>query len=158
MDQGIRHPSTPGRCDPSSRSCGLTRWDWDGGFKETTAKAKLQQERILHADDGAAPKSDDSDDSDEELKRERRKAREAAGLGAGGGGAGGSKKQYWKKHERRELQVKTAAELRQQWAKSAAIPTHASQDAAGEGGGGGVTKIVDMQAPRRGCMRASQAR
>ena len=84
-----------------------------GGFKETTAKAKIQQERILHADsDRVKP---DSDDSDDELARERRKQ----GLPPKGGAAAQpeAKKEHWRRHERRELKVKSAAELREEWSR-----------------------------------------
>ena len=50
-----------------------------GGFKETTTKAKLQQERILHADSDR-PYADS--DSDEELNAARKKARGAAAAAA----------------------------------------------------------------------------
>jgi len=83
-----------------------------GGYRETTDKAKTQQKRIL----SQAEREGASDDSDDEGAARRR--REAA---KGQPAPAGPKPQYWKKHERRELKVKSAAELRAQWDATGAV-------------------------------------
>ena len=115
-----------------------------GGFKETTAKAKLQQERILHADSERAQLSDESD---EELARERRRqGLPAKGASSSSSAAGPEpKRQHWKRHERRELQVKSAADLRQQWAQKDAAAAAASASAASSSAT--TTTILDMRGP-----------
>ena len=111
-----------------------------GGFKETTAKAKIQQERILHTDSDRTKPA--SDDSDEDLARERRK--QGVG-GAGGGAASTEKRQYWKRHERRELNVKSAAELREEWTQR---DVTARAVGATTGVAAGVGAVVDMRGPQ----------
>ena len=115
-----------------------------GGFKETTAKAKLQQERILHADSERAQLSDESD---EELARERRRqGLPAKGASSSSSAAGPEpKRQHWKRHERRELQVKSAADLRQQWAQKDAAAAAAS--ASTRSSSATTTTILDMRGP-----------
>ena len=131
--QGVVNP-IEARLRPTGLGLGF------GGYHETTAKAKQQQKRILHAGDGAAAAADDDDDddSDDEHAAARRKAKARAKADmatAQGPSAQEPRVQHWKKHERRELKVKSAAELRAQWAAAEAV-------GGGVGGVGGVGGAV----------------
>ena len=117
-----------------------------GGFRETTAKAKLQQERILHAE---SQRPEASDDSDEELAKERRRAQKQQQQQQQQTGAAAQepKRQHWKKQERRALNVKSAAELRESWAKAAAEKAGAPADGSGAAGAPEAMTVVDMRGP-----------
>ena len=133
--QGIVNP-LESKLRPNSMGLGF------GGFSETSAKAKLQQKRILHGGEGGEAGSDDSDSGDGAGSSRRRAARRQP--------QGEAKPQYWKKHEKRELNVRSAAELRAQWDTASAQQQWAGGTgvAGAAGSAASITPVVDMRGPQ----------
>ena len=120
--QGVVNP-IEARLRPNSMGLGF------GGYHETTAKAKQQQSRILHSgDQDVAVESENS--GDEYGSRQNMELAPPT-----------SKQQHWKKHEKRELKVTSAAELRAQWAGGVESKSDAAATA-------GSMKVVDMRGPQ----------
>ena len=99
--QGIVNPLEQ-KLRPNSMGIGY------GGFKETSSKAKLQQKRILHAGGADLEDDDDDDDDDNDGKRPKRRA-------AQGPAPPPRESTSWKKGTRRELKIKRATDLFQEW-------------------------------------------
>mmetsp|Transcript_29930 Transcript_29930/g.91847 ORF Transcript_29930/g.91847 Transcript_29930/m.91847 type:complete len:750 (-) Transcript_29930:193-2442(-) len=97
-----------------------------GGFKETTAKAKLQQARILHGEQIPGADADGGSDT---------------GAGETGVTQSPRKAKTWRKGERRTLRVRTTNELMQEWEAVAKAPGSKSD-------GLDSTTVLDLRGPQ----------